>query len=165
MTGVVRGEHRDRDRELAEIRRLADQVQPAPSAQITFRRWVDPVIDECGYAFDAPYVEWFWLPTIGPSALLLGRRVATMFAPNLPVVECTVDLEVFAPSMGLSPARLLATLGRLEMFGLARQVSDGWQVRTVVSEVPARSRRRWPAALQEAHDTGRWPAVLIGGVS
>lgn len=146
-----------------------DTSEAKPSTTITFRRWVDPVIDTDGHAIGSPYVEHFWLPVIGPSALLLARRAAWLFDLGSrsadPDLEVTVDLEVFAPSMGLSPARLLVTFGRLEMFGLARQVSDGWQVRTVVSEVPARSRRRWPAALQEAHDTGRWPAALIGGRS
>ena len=41
--------------------------------------WSDPVVDTLGYDPRAPYPERFWLPTLGPTALLLIRLIAHRF--------------------------------------------------------------------------------------
>ena len=39
--------------------------------------WPDPVIDTLGHDPRSAYAEMFWLPTLGPTSLLLLRRIAT----------------------------------------------------------------------------------------
>jgi hypothetical protein len=46
---------------------------------LTIRPWTDPVIDTLGYDPRSRYVETFWLPTLGPTALLLLRHLADRF--------------------------------------------------------------------------------------
>lgn len=43
---------------------------------LTVRAWSDPVIDNLGHDPRSPYAERFWLAVLGPSCLLLLRRVA-----------------------------------------------------------------------------------------
>ena len=41
--------------------------------------WPDPVLDVLGHDPRSWYVETFWLPTLGPTALLLLRHLADRF--------------------------------------------------------------------------------------
>ena len=47
---------------------------------LTVHPWPDPVIDTLGFDPRSIYVETFWLPTLGPTSVLLMRRIATAFA-------------------------------------------------------------------------------------
>src|ERR1041385_1516538 len=49
------------------------------SETIRILPWPDPVIDTLGHDPRAPYPERFWLPTLGPTALLLIRHIAHRF--------------------------------------------------------------------------------------
>jgi hypothetical protein len=61
--------------------------------QILISPWPDPTIDALGYDMrdrdtapgDAPYVETFWLPVVGPTTLLLLRRATVTSTPDGPV--------------------------------------------------------------------------------
>ena len=46
------------------------------TATLAIRPWPDPVIDTLGHDPRSLYVERFWLPTLGPTSLLLLRRIA-----------------------------------------------------------------------------------------
>ena len=46
-------------------------------ATLTIQPWPDPVIDTVGHDPRSAYVETFWLPTLGPTALLLLRHLAS----------------------------------------------------------------------------------------
>ena len=41
---------------------------------LTIHPWPDPVIDTLGYDPRSRYVETFWLPTLGPTALQLTKQ-------------------------------------------------------------------------------------------
>jgi hypothetical protein len=41
--------------------------------------WPDPVLDVIGHDPRSWYAETFWLPTLGPTALLLMRHLADRF--------------------------------------------------------------------------------------
>ena len=41
--------------------------------------WVDPVVDEAGASVFSRYVEMYWLPVLGPSALWMMRRIVMGF--------------------------------------------------------------------------------------
>jgi hypothetical protein len=118
--------------------------------------WPDPVLDVLGHDPRSWYAETFWLPTLGPTALLLMRHLADRFerAPggiDLPVADT-------AAALGLGPrdgqhSPLMRSLNRLVQFDLA--CSDGdtsIAVRRALPPVHRRHVRRLPAALQAQHE-------------
>ena len=48
-------------------------------AMLTIKPWPDPLLDTLGHDPRCLYVETFWLPTLGPTAILLLRHLATQF--------------------------------------------------------------------------------------
>ncbi len=63
-------------------------------ATLTIKPWPDPVIDTLGHDPRSRYVETFWLPTLGPTALLLLRHLADRFDRDPDGVELTVVRHV-----------------------------------------------------------------------
>ncbi|MDQ1380273.1 MAG: hypothetical protein QOG65_3377 [Actinomycetota bacterium] len=117
--------------------------------------WPDPVLDAIGHDPRSWYVETFWLPTLGPTALLLLRHLADRFETSpkgvdLPVAET-------AAALGLGPREgqhspLIRSLTRLQQFELA--CSDGdvtIAVRKTLPPVHRRHVRRLPSGLQARH--------------
>ena len=117
--------------------------------------WPDPVLDAIGHDPRSWYVETFWLPTLGPTALLLLRHLADRFETS----PKGVDLPVAdtAAALGLGPREgqqspLVRSLTRLQQFELA--CSDGdvtIAVRTTLPPVHRRHVRRLPTGLQARH--------------
>jgi hypothetical protein len=117
--------------------------------------WPDPVLDAIGHDPRSWYVETFWLPTLGPTALLLLRHLADRFETN----PKGVDLPVAdtAAALGLGPREgqrspLIRSLTRLQQFELA--CSDGdvtIAVRKTLPPVHRRHVRRLPSSLQARH--------------
>lgn len=122
--------------------------------------WPDPVLDVLGHDPRSWYAETFWLPTLGPTSLLLMRHLADRFerAPggiDLPVAETAAALGLGARDGEHSP--LMRSLGRLVQFDLA--CSDGDKsiaVRRALPPIHRRHVRRLPAALQAQHE--EWTA-------
>jgi hypothetical protein len=84
--------------------------------------WPDPIIDTLGHDPRSDYVERFWLPTLGPTSLLLLRRLASHFdrEPD----GCTLDVADLSQSLGLgaregTSSPLFRSLDRLTQFELA----------------------------------------------
>src|SRR2546421_2351292 len=126
--------------------------------------WPDPVVDTLGHDPRAPYPERFWLPTLGPTALLLLRHVAARFdrAPDgfvLDVAETSRCLGLGERDGHNSP--IARSLGRLVQFHLAEYGDDGGAlaVRRHVPPINRRHVRRLPPTLQEEHDS--WVAAHL----
>jgi hypothetical protein len=83
--------------------------------------WADPVVEAVGHDPRSAYAHEFWLPIVGPSGLLVTRKLLERLeAAGGP---CDVDTVELASSVGLGPgagrnSRITATLGRLAGFGL-----------------------------------------------
>jgi hypothetical protein len=127
------------------------------SETVRIRPWPDPVIDTLGHDPRAPYPERFWLPTLGPTALLLLRHVAHHFdrAPD----GFTLRLAETSRCLGLGEREgrsspLARSLGRLVQFDLAAFEDEGTTlaVRRHVPPINRRHVRRLPPALQEEYD-------------
>ena len=117
--------------------------------------WPDPVLDVLGHDPRSWYAETFWLPTLGPTALLLMRHLADRF-------EQTPDGRRppgrrHRRRARARPARrqhspLMRSLTRLQQFELAcRDDETTIAVRRALPPVHRRHVRRLPAALQARH--------------
>jgi hypothetical protein len=127
------------------------------SETVLIRPWPDPVIDTLGHDPRAPYPERFWLPTLGPTALLLLRHVAHRFdrSPE----GFTLRLAETSRCLGLGEREgrsspLARSLGRLVQFDLAAFEDEGatLAVRRHVPPINRRHVRRLPPALQEEYE-------------
>jgi hypothetical protein len=126
------------------------------SETLHVRPLADPVIDTLGHDPRAPYPERFWLPTLGPTALLLLRHIADRFdrAPD----GFTLILAETSRCLGLGErdgrsSPLARSLGRLVQFDLATNEDDGaLAVRRSVPPINRRHVRRLPPSLQAEHD-------------
>jgi hypothetical protein len=121
---------------------------------LTVKPWIDPVVDEKGFAVGSQYVEAVWLGTLGPSATLALRRLGAVAAARPEGVR--IDVAQLAVSLGLGVGTaknspIVRTLRRLETFGLARRSGDVFLVRRSVGALPERQVRRLPPALAAFH--------------
>jgi hypothetical protein len=124
-------------------------------SQVRITPWVDPVIDVLGHDPRSWYVETFWLPTLGPTSLLLLRHLADRFEEHpeglaLPVADTAAALGLGPRDGEQSP--LVRTIDRLQQFDLAQRLApDVIAVRRVLPPVNRRHVRRLPVALQARH--------------
>jgi hypothetical protein len=122
---------------------------------LTIKPWPDPIIDTLGHDPRSLYVETFWLPTLGPTALLLLRHLAHRFelrpdGIELPVADTSQALGLGSRDGSSSP--LLRSLARLAQFELACDDGRGTvAVRRNVPPINRRHVRRLPAELQVRH--------------
>ncbi len=129
---------------------------------IAVRPWPDPVIDTLGHDPRSVYVETFWLPTLGPTSLLLLRLLAARFDERPEGVE--LDVAGTAQRLGLghregASSPLVRSLARLEQFDLACPIDDGYAVRRTIPPVNRRHVRRLPEELQAEH--GAWAVARL----
>jgi hypothetical protein len=125
-------------------------------ATLTIKPWNDAVVDTLGHDPRSRYVETFWLPTLGPTALLLLRHLADRFDHNPNGVELTVSDTSHALGLGArdgNSSPIVRTLSRLTQFDLACEdpLSNTVAVRRNVPPLNTRHLRRLPSELQLAH--------------
>jgi hypothetical protein len=143
---------------MGEFHRLAQRACDL----LAGRRWVyvepwrDEVIDSLGHDPRDSYCESFWLPVVGPSVYLLGRRFVVWLdgSPDgltLPLVPLSAAIGLGQGTGRNSP--LIRSMARMVAFGLARvdagdrlAVLHRWPPLTI-----ARA-RRLPAWLAQDHD-------------
>lgn len=124
-------------------------------ATLTITPWPDPLLDTLGHDPRSLYVETFWLPTLGPTAVLLLRHLATRFDESpagveLPVADTSQALGLGQRDGNSSP--IVRTLTRLSQFDLACDDGRGTvAVRRNLPPINRRHVRRLPANLQVAH--------------
>ena len=127
--------------------------------------WNDPVVDTLGHDPRAPYPERFWLPTLGPSALLLIRHLADRFDAEPAGFELALAETSRCLGLGDRAGRsspVPRSLGRLVQFDLAAYPAedDGadsddrgvLNVRRSIPPINRRHVRRLPPTRQAEHD-------------
>lgn len=125
--------------------------------------WDAPHADG-GHDLRGEYVERFWLPILGPSTLVLVRRIARGLdhAPG----GFRIDLELTAAALGLGTAQgkkgpLPRALHRAQTFGFARPVgTDKVAFRTRAATLTVRQLERLPHIVQAAHEGFAEPATV-----
>ena len=133
-------------------------------ATLTLTPWTDPIIDTLGHDPRSEYVERFWLPTLGPTTLLLLRRLATAFDRSPDAV--TLDVAELSQSLGLGvregpSSPLFRSVDRLIQFDLAVLMKPGhYAVRRNAPPVNRRHMHRLPLSLQREHEA--WVDTQLG---
>lgn len=118
--------------------------------------WDDPVVEATGIDPRAAYVEQFWLPVLGPTAVWLLRRIADRF--DAEPTGFDLDLDRTAVCLGIGGldsrhAPLRRALRRCARFRLVwpRGPSEV-AVRRAVGPLPRRLLDRLPEDLRADHD-------------
>jgi hypothetical protein len=116
----------------------------------------------CGFDARSVYVETYWLAILGPSCVLLARRLVSWLEAEPGGFE--ISLAALAASLGLGSgvgrhAPIVRTLVRLAEFGIAR-VTDSYTVRAVFPPLSARQVARLPDHLAAAHATDRTAGLV-----
>jgi hypothetical protein len=141
--------------------------------EVTVIPWSDPVHDHQSHSPRSPYVETFWLPVLGPTALWAVRfladfaETATADPPDAhcdgdchPPHGATIGAHELAVRLGLAnsavtPPSLARTLARLCQFSIATPYASGIAVRTRLPWVPERHISRFPSSLRRQHELER----------
>ena len=102
---------------------MTDSLPELTELLVTWR--IDPLI-RIGHLPESNYLEFCWLPSLGPAGVLLYRRLVWLTRDR---PQVTVDALDLSQSLGLgSPrsasARLWKTLIRLQRFGLITTTPD-----------------------------------------
>ncbi len=125
---------------------------------LLLRAWRDELVERHGVDPRSDYVEQFWLPLLGPTSILLLRRLASELERST-TDACELALEPTARALGIGTrggrnSPLVRTLTRCSQFRLL-------DLRREVGEVLARTRlptltraqgARLPEPLREEHD-------------
>ena len=122
-----------------------------PTVQV--RRLVEAQVEGCCYDARDGYVETYWLPVLGPSAVLALRRVAERLDQNPEGVD--INLVDFGASLGVGAGtgrntQINRTLARLIDFRLARIHAEHLEVTTTLGPLPTGLRRRLPLPLLDS---------------
>lgn len=138
----------------AERRRHGSPDPVFPEAALEVTSWPDPVLDRLGHDPRSGYVEQFWLPVLGPTCLLLVRRLAAELerSPD----GFTIDSTIWAQELGIGMrggrhSPFWRALDRACRFGAARRHGDRLAVRRRLPPLTSRQAARLPESLQQAH--------------
>ncbi len=117
-------------------------------------RVTDPVLDELGHDVRTAYVETYWLPILGPTAIWATRRMAYWLDDSPDGIE--VSLAELGPCLGIGGhvsrnTPMVRTMVRLVDFGIASLGGDTYGIRTMFAPLPLRLMRQLPAGLLERH--------------
>lgn len=125
-----------------------------PTETITITAWIDPIVEANGHHPRSMYVERFWLPVVGPTALLSYRRISDQLAVNPHGFD--LDLAELARGMGMSyrpgtNSAFANAINRLTMFGIAHNTPAGIALRRRVPNVAYHHLRRLTDNMQQQH--------------
>ena len=140
----------------AQIEPDAATTDPAPPQPETVlvRRLLDPVVEAHGFPVAGVYFETLLLPVLGPSSVLLMRRLSAWLAASPDGVH--VELPTLAADLGLSRGTgrnspIRRTVARLCQFHMAEWQDQALAVRTVVAPVTERQLARMSPGLIAVH--------------
>ncbi|MGF1598281.1 MAG: hypothetical protein ACFCVK_15330 [Acidimicrobiales bacterium] len=139
-----------------------DHSPTFPESRLRITVWPDPVLDALGHDPRSSYVEQFWLSVLGPSAVLLLRRLAAA----LEVEPDGFDLDPlrWSQELGLGTkggrhSPFWRTVDRSCRFGATHRNGEHLAVRRRLAPLSARQIERLPDHLRRAHDD--WAAVQL----
>jgi hypothetical protein len=135
---------------------LAPEAEAQPAPRLAIEPWPDPVIDRLGHDPRSAYVERFWLSILGPSTVVLLRRLAVELDQHPEGVS--LDLAETAASIGVGmkggrQSAFMRTVDRVCRFGGARwQGPDQLGVRRKLPPLTRGQLVRLSPGLQRQHE-------------
>ncbi len=117
----------------------------------------DPVVEAHGFGPESLYVEYCWLPVLGPTATLAYRRLGTVAAALPPTEVVRLDLVDLAFGLGLGEgigrnSIMARALRRLVQFGAAEWRGDALAVRRALAPLTARQLVRLGFTARAMHE-------------
>lgn len=114
-----------------------------------------PAVHRAGFPLDHPYLERCWAPILGPSSILLLRRMPDLWKQSYPTIG--VPLDELGRSLGLGGtgrnSPLWRTLERLVTFRFAAWSGDReLDVYTEAPPLSARHLERVPESTRTLHE-------------
>jgi len=108
------------------------------------RPHTNPIVRACGIDPTDPYLEWCWLPVVGPSTVALVRRVAELTSTRgearIPLADLGRLLGLGAVDVPACNNKLVRTLARAEQFALRSPASES---RASTSHSASTTKWRW----------------------
>ena len=135
---------------------LAPEPEAQPAPRLAIEPWPDPVIDRLGHDPRSAYVERFWLSILGPSTVVLLRRLAVELDQHPEGVS--LDLAETAASIGVGmkggrQSAFMRTVDRVCRFGGARwQGPEQLGVRRKLPPLTRGQLLRLSPGLQQQHE-------------
>ncbi|MGI9595613.1 MAG: hypothetical protein ACR2QK_05615 [Acidimicrobiales bacterium] len=132
--------------------RTTDPAFPEDLVRVT--PWPDPVLDRLGHDPRSGYVERYWLSILGPSCLLLLRRLASELEQqpdgfDLDTVRWASELGIGMKGGKNGP--FWRAIERGCRFGAAQRNGNRLAVRRRLPPLTARQVERLPPSLQSSH--------------
>jgi hypothetical protein len=133
-----------------------------PEAKLVVRPWPDPVLDTMGHDPRSAYAEQYWLSIVGPSSLLLLRRLANRLEVEPEGFE--IDPVLWAAELGLGAkggqhGPFWRSIDRACRFGAAQRAGQLLYVRRRLPPLTSRQINRLPDHLRQAH--AQWQALQL----
>ncbi len=133
---------------------MADDVGAGSPVLLRVVRWTPADGGAGGHDPREHYVEQFWLPVLGPSAVWIIRRMADRFDDEPDGFD--LDLDELARCLGLGPTAsryspVRRAVARCTRFGIARSDGPTLAVLERLPSIPPRHLIRLPIPLQERH--------------
>ena len=125
-----------------------------PEDTIRVSAWPDPVLDQLGHDPRSGYVERYWLAVLGPSCLLLLRRVAGELEEHPEGFELDTVQWALELGLGMKGGRngpFWRSIERGCRFGAAQRNGDRLAVRRRLPPLTNRQVERLPSELQRSH--------------
>jgi hypothetical protein len=135
---------------------VGDQGQAGPlPATLAIRPWIDPSVEALGLSPRSTYVEAVWGGILGPTSVLLYRRLGTLAAARPDVGE--VDLHALSLDLGVGPGSgknspIRRATQRLVDFGAARWDGDVLEVRRALRPVRDHQLARLSPGARSVHE-------------
>ena len=145
-------------------RRPSRRQWPAPvaSPRVLVTPWPDPVLDAVGHDPRSPYVETFWLSILGPSALVLLRKLAAALEREpggFPLDPVEWAAEMGLGNKGGPQAPFWRSLDRVCRFGAADRNGELLAVRRRLAPLTSHQEKRLPVHLRPVHQ--QWQAAQM----
>ena len=96
---------------------VLDVAEPRAPKKFTITSVEDEKPDGTSERVQSEYVEESWTPYLGPTAVLLARRIDRILAHEH---KYAVDIDKWAGSLGVTAEEVTAACHRLVRYGLAR---------------------------------------------
>ncbi|MFZ9730791.1 MAG: hypothetical protein ACO3CX_04070 [Ilumatobacteraceae bacterium] len=130
------------------------QTREQHNSSVSVVPWRDATVESLGFPVRSEYIEWFWLPVLGPSATWLLRRIDAGFEqyPDGYVLDARSTAQALGIAARDDAGTIFArALSRLQSFGIAHGNCNSLAVRRVLPPVAQRHLSRMPATVRDAH--------------